>query len=223
MGAESDGKVCPKCAVLVPLSGYSKCSKAKSGLQHTCKACDRAYRVENSARESARAKIYCEKNKERIAARRRAFEARNKEELALRYRAYREKSKETPEYWARRTVCGARNRAKRNGQSFSLTVEWALEQIESCKWICPALGTQMLLASGHRDDSPSIDRIDPGGGYVQENCRIISWRANRLKGDGSPSELKRVAEYAMQAYRLSDDPAPHDGRPPNPINQRDEE
>lgn len=28
-------------------------------------------------------------------------------------------------------------------------------------------------------ESPSIDRIDPYGDYVQSNCRIITWWLNR--------------------------------------------
>lgn len=45
------------------------------------------------------------------------------------------------------------------------------------------------------DDSPSIDRIDPTKGYTKDNIHIISWRANRIKNDGTPEEHRKIADY----------------------------
>lgn len=56
---------------------------------------------------------------------------------------------------------------------------------------CPILGIALRydVQSGRRDDSISIDRIDPTVGYTNGNTRIVSWRANRLKSDATPQEL----------------------------------
>ena len=45
------------------------------------------------------------------------------------------------------------------------------------------------------DSSPSIDRIDSDRGYTIDNIQIISWRANRIKNDSTPEELRKLADY----------------------------
>lgn len=62
---------------------------------------------------------------------------------------------------------------------------------------CPVLNIPLrYLAKGYRqDNSPSIDRIDSNVGYLPENVHIISWKANRLKSNATPEELRLVAAY----------------------------
>lgn len=48
---------------------------------------------------------------------------------------------------------------------------------------------------GRQECSPSIDRIDSSKGYVKDNIQIISWRANRIKNDSTPEELRKLADY----------------------------
>ncbi len=70
---------------------------------------------------------------------------------------------------------------------------------------CPAFGTTLDWSCGNsskkgpRPNSPSIDRIAPERGYVKGNIKIISFRANQIKSDASPSELKLVAAYCSKA------------------------
>lgn len=45
------------------------------------------------------------------------------------------------------------------------------------------------------DNSPSIDRIDSDKGYTIDNIQIISWRANRIKNDSTPEELRKLSDY----------------------------
>lgn len=51
------------------------------------------------------------------------------------------------------------------------------------------------------DDSPSVDRIDSTKGYTKDNIQIISWRANRIKNDSTPKELRMLADY-MESLSL---------------------
>jgi len=69
---------------------------------------------------------------------------------------------------------------------------------------CPALGIQLNyngiagatpVWKGRTDASPSIDRIDSIKGYEPDNIQILSWRANRIKNDSTPEELKMIADY----------------------------
>ena len=65
---------------------------------------------------------------------------------------------------------------------------------------CPILGIKLEWGAGigkgrARDNSVSLDRIDSTKGYVKDNVRIISWRANDLKKDGTAEEHLKIAAY----------------------------
>lgn len=61
---------------------------------------------------------------------------------------------------------------------------------------CPILGIELNYSASYRsDDSPSFDRIDSSKGYVKGNVVIMSWRANRIKNDGTAEEHQRIADF----------------------------
>jgi len=63
---------------------------------------------------------------------------------------------------------------------------------------CPILSIELNYASfGRSDFSPSIDRIDNSKGYTKDNVTIMSWRANRIKNNGTAEEHKLIYEYLM--------------------------
>ena len=72
----------------------------------------------------------------------------------------------------------AHRRAIQKGIPFAIT----LQDVAIPK-TCPVLGIPITLGSQRSDHSPSLDRIIPSKGYVPGNVRVISDRANRLKGD----------------------------------------
>jgi hypothetical protein len=67
-----------------------------------------------------------------------------------------------------------------------------LADIPDIPEFCPVFSWIRLehrVGAERRDSSPSLDRIDNTRGYVKGNVRIISWRANRLKGNATDEEL----------------------------------
>jgi hypothetical protein len=61
---------------------------------------------------------------------------------------------------------------------------------------CPVLGIPLTQSVGGREDgSASLDRIKSEEGYVKGNIEVISWRANNLKSDATPTELRLLANY----------------------------
>lgn len=91
------------------------------------------------------------------------------------------------EIWER-----TKRRAKKDGTIFALTVQ----DIPHIPEKCPILGIKIVAntKAGPIDSSPSIDRILPSLGYVPNNIRIISNRANRLRSDATSKELRLLAE-----------------------------
>jgi hypothetical protein len=66
---------------------------------------------------------------------------------------------------------------------------------------CPVLGIELDYFSEetHTDNSPSFDRVDSSKGYVKGNVVIMSWKANRIKNNGTADEHQRIADF-MRAY-----------------------
>ena len=70
---------------------------------------------------------------------------------------------------------------------------------------CPALGIPIepIVGKGRIDfgknwNSPTIDRVDPTRGYVPDNIRVISYRANFLKNEATADELEAIARYIRE-------------------------
>lgn len=93
----------------------------------------------------------------------------------------------TPEGRAYKMFHAAKARAKRKGIRFNITLEDVRIPL-----VCPLLGLPIRL-SGHRKDSPSLDRINPKKGYVRGNVWVVSQRANKIKNDATIDEFEMIA------------------------------
>jgi hypothetical protein len=61
---------------------------------------------------------------------------------------------------------------------------------------CPILGLELDYFSDYcKEESPSFDRIDSSFGYDSGNVQVISWRANRIKNNGTAQEHRLIADY----------------------------
>lgn len=101
--------------------------------------------------------------------------------------------KRKPQGVVRALLNSARQRSRERGLPFELTPDDVVIPAT-----CPVLGIPLAARHGRfggSDNSPSIDRIRNEGGYVPGNVVIVSWRANRIKSDASPEELRRVAAF----------------------------
>lgn len=81
---------------------------------------------------------------------------------------------------------GARQRARRDNLDFNLSVSDII-----IPNICPKLGILLFSSKGRMgQNSPSIDRKDSSRGYTKDNIQVISWKANRLKNNGTKEEFE---------------------------------
>lgn len=95
----------------------------------------------------------------------------------------------------------AKERATRSGLEFCLTPD----DIEVPE-VCPVLGIPIIVGSSRSGNSPSLDRIRSDGGYTAGNVRVISSKANGMKGDRTLPELEALATKgpprSREAYAL---------------------
>lgn len=100
--------------------------------------------------------------------------------------------------WSSCALRSARERAKKSGLSFDLTID-DLFVPEYCP-VLPHIKLEIAIGKGKggEESSPSVDRVDPNIGYVRGNVRVISNRANRVKNDGTAEEHEAIARYIRE-------------------------
>lgn len=92
------------------------------------------------------------------------------------------------------------DRARRRARDFHLV--FSLDRADIFIPVeCPALGIPIRVGGPRSEGSPSLDRIVPELGYVPGNVRVISDKANRLKGKRTLSQLRELAVAGPAEWR----------------------
>lgn len=157
-----------------------------------CKKCydklkNANYRKTHSKELKSRGEAYHEENREAIL-----------EKNAEYYKKHPELKKKYLAKWRRDNpkscmISAAKDRAKRQHVPFAIT-----EDDIFIPQFCPILDILLhrgLGKGGPTDNSPTLDKVVPELGYVPDNVVVISWRANRLKSDGTAEEHERIAAW----------------------------
>ena len=91
----------------------------------------------------------------------------------------------------------------RKTKQFNITFDYVLEMYEKTNGICPLFNKSFELNESklpkylRNYKAPSIDRWDNSKGYVYGNIRIISWNANRMKGNLSLKGLELFCQNTL--------------------------
>lgn len=139
---------------------------------------------------------------EEFAAQKARWTARRKAKLAEpgyeKPVASRRKDESFAKYIRRRWPI-IRNTKRAAGHKFTI---WP----EDVDWVktCPILDIPINYSGKVGDfDMWSMDRLDPAAGYVKGNVFVISFRANRIKDNGTAAEHRRIAEWMDATARMS--------------------
>ena len=89
-------------------------------------------------------------------------------------------------------LSGAKSRANRKGLEFNLEIDDIIIPEK-----CPVFGVPLERAEGGcpDDNSPTLDRLDSSKGYVKGNVQVISWKANRLKSNGTLEDFRAIVSW----------------------------
>lgn len=99
--------------------------------------------------------------------------------------------------WRRSALYDAMREKFRGKKAKTYGWEWSIE-FGDLEWptVCPVLGIPLdYFQVGRQENSVSFDRTDSTKGYVKGNVTIMSWRANRIKNDGTLEEHKKIVAY----------------------------
>lgn len=101
---------------------------------------------------------------------------------------YRLKRIKENSFVEKRILTRVKSRAKRLNIPFNLELADIIIPTH-----CPVLGLKIQTGQGYNPvNSPSLDRINPKGGYIKDNIRVISNRANLLKSNATVEEMRLV-------------------------------
>lgn len=92
-----------------------------------------------------------------------------------------------------RTLSNTKSVCEKQGIPYDVSVD----DLSPFPLTCPVLGVPInwMNTGATANDSPSIDRMIPELGYTKGNVRVISQKANRLKGNASVDELEALLSY----------------------------
>ena len=119
----------------------------------------------------------------------------------------REHYHNNPEYYwewqrnnvASRLVSVAKQRAKKKNILFCIS-----KKDITVPTHCPILGTELQMnqhtGAGGKDNSYSLDRIDPSKGYIPGNVWVISHKANSMKFTATKTDLLLFAKWINKTY-----------------------
>jgi hypothetical protein len=175
-------KRCSKCKQIKSFSEFGKYKRGKHGLAYHCKTCRVPSQATTYAKKVASAGGRAKYNADAIMYR----------QLALQKDPVRAR--------ARKMFHHARERATRWDLEFGITFD---DIVAVCGECCPVLCLELDWTTAVRkESSPTLDRLDNALGYVKGNILVMSWRANRLKSDGTADELQRIADFVRRRLAL---------------------
>lgn len=99
---------------------------------------------------------------------------------------------------AKKLLASTKGSAAVRNISHDITVE-DIENIMVTR--CPYFGLELVYdAKSYHPGSASVDRINPHLGYTPDNIEIISRKANMIKQDLTPSQLKMFAKRVLDRF-----------------------
>lgn len=83
----------------------------------------------------------------------------------------------------------AKGRCSKNGFQFDIEVSDVV-----IPEVCPVFKTPFVRGT---DQAASLDRINSEMGYIKGNVQVISRKANEMKSNATPEQLKQFAEWIL--------------------------
>ena len=122
----------------------------------------------------------------------------NKEKQKIRAKTLNDKTMSTKEGHIKLIASARKCFANKSNTPFTVTLKYL---ISIAPEVCPVFGEPLLWATRSKRQqpfSPSLDKICPELGYIEGNVQWLSLRANIMKHNASPIELKQFAEWVLK-------------------------
>ena len=160
-------KVCPKCGNSKVVEDFYLKQNGKRACH--CKKCHAGYSKSVPSAQKDQRKLYRDKNRTKILV-------RTNELYRLHYK--------------RKMFNRAKLRASKKGLEFNIE-----ESDITIPTHCPVYGFELQIGLEDQNTSPCLDRVDNNKGYIKGNIVVVSAKANRVKGDGTLEEHRKIRDF----------------------------
>jgi hypothetical protein len=146
------------------------------------------YREKNKENIAVYKKVYYKSNKEKISNSNKTYYKNNKNKVSKqRYKSQKKYINKNKEKYL---LNSAKRRSKDRNIEFSLELSDITSVI--CN-VCPLLNIEMKINKNIvKDNSFTLDRIDPFKGYICGNIIVISNKANKSKSNATIEEYEKI-------------------------------
>jgi len=186
-----DLRICKKCERQLPATSehfYSH-PNGRNGLTGKCKDCTRKeqyarFELNRELRKAQKREWYNVPEHRALAKQRaKEYAQTHRSECIARAVAHQKASKSTPLGYIKRLYSSVKSRCKRFGIEFDLDVKYLLQIFEAQNGKCAIFGDELTFISGAGMvmTNPSVDRINPLGGYTKDNVQLVCLQANIMK------------------------------------------
>lgn len=102
----------------------------------------------------------------------------------------------------KRLFFNARDRARRKGIPFTVTLDELLQQLAENRFRCARTGIRFRLDQGDGASPwvPSLDRIEPAAGYVTGNVQIVCVIYNLAKNKATDADVLTMAQRLVERH-----------------------
>lgn len=91
-------------------------------------------------------------------------------------------------------------RCKKFDLPYDLDVRWLFEKLQQpcCRTGLPFnLDAITPTMKDRAFDGPSVDKIDPDGGYLKDNCQVVIWWYNCMKQRFSDEKVRELCQLVI--------------------------
>ena len=99
-----------------------------------------------------------------------------------------------------------KSKCAQRGLPFDISYDWVYEKLEF--GYCEATGLPFSWARAKDLDTwrnphgPSIDQIEPSGGYIEDNCQMVVFHYNLAKSAFSVEQLTTLARAILEPWEV---------------------
>lgn len=124
-----------------------------------------------------------------------------------RYKSFQKWALTNPiSYRAGTLLAGAKTRAKAKGIKCTLKKEWVVKKLNAGYCEVSGIPFKIKPYSLKKDYThvnpyaPSLDQIQPSGGYTEGNVQVVCDQINKMKGDRTITQTVKVARELIKKY-----------------------
>lgn len=183
-------KTCTICHEEKTLEEFTKSKKSPDGRGSYCKPCHRQY-----------TKDWTTNNIDRVRQNRHEYNVANAPKISAQNKARKAKNPSYYLEYGRRYAVEKPHKAmlyeaRQRAKDFDVPFQLVDEDIVIPEF-CPILGIKLERGKtdSNRDCCPSLDRVFPELGYIPSNIAVVSYRANRIKNNGTSAEHRKIADW----------------------------